>query len=140
MRALAVAFACLFLAACGDETMNPVDTKGPPKLGEAAQVIPFDTPPDGVVTQDANNNLDVVEHDGRYSFGFRTAPSHFASDETVLYIVSSSDQEHWTLEAKFSMGTDLREPRFLSFDGKLFFYFSVLGSDPLKFEPQGVRM
>jgi hypothetical protein len=34
------------------------------------------------------------------------------------------------------MGTDLREPRFLSWDGKLFLYFAVLGQDPLAFEPQ----
>lgn len=131
--------AALALAACTTpESLDPVDTT--PRLGEPVGVVPFANPPDGVVTQNANNNLDVVEHEGRHYFAFRTAPSHFASDKTVLYVLSSADQESWTLEASFAMGTDLREPRFLSFDGKLFFYFSVLGKDPLKFQPQGVRM
>lgn len=128
------------LAGCyHNETLSPVEPPAP-VLGEPVPVVPFAHPPDGVVTQNANNNLDVIEHEGRYYFGFRTAPSHFASAETVLYIVSSTDQETWTLEASFTLGTDLREPRFLSFEGKLFFYFSVLGKDPLKFQPEGVRM
>jgi hypothetical protein len=140
-RALPFLVASLALAACTDEAVNPVKTS-PDKttIGDPIQVVPFTTPPDGVVDQDANNNLDVVAHQGRIFFAFRTAPSHFASDKTVLYILSSADQKTWTLETSFAMGTDLREPRFLSFDGKLFFYFSVLGKDPTKFEPQGVRM
>lgn len=140
MRSLLPLAAAFFLVACSSETQPPDTTPKDPKLGEPIGVVPFDAPPAGVEAQNANNNLDVIEHEGRYYFAFRTAPSHFASPDTVLYIVSSTDQESWTLEAKFAMGTDLREPRFLSFDGKLFFYFTVLGADPLKFEPQGVRM
>ncbi|MFT3771839.1 MAG: hypothetical protein QM820_41050 [Minicystis sp.] len=138
---LPLAFAIALTACSNGETLDPVIVKASePILGEPVPVVPFGTPPAGVVTQPANNNLDVVEHDGRYFLAFRTAPSHFASDKTVLYVVSSTDQKSWTLEAEFSMQTDLREPRLLSFGGKLFFYFSVLGKDPLKFEPQGVRM
>src|SRR5262249_50745676 len=44
----------------------------------------------------------------------------------------------WQQEAVFKMGTDLREPRFLSWDGKLFLYFAVLGKDPFDFQPQGM--
>jgi hypothetical protein len=139
MRSFLALAASLALTGCYvDDVSAPIDTT--PVLGEPVGVVPFDAPPAGVTTQPANNNLDVIEHDGRYYFAFRTAPSHFASDKTVIYIVSSRDQETWEYEAEFSMGTDLREPRFLSFGGKLFFYFSVLGKDVLKFEPQGVRM
>lgn len=136
-----VALAALALAACsGDpERPNPIRPKEP-TLADPVAVVPFGTPPAGVVTQAANNNLDVIEHDGRYYFAFRTAPSHFASADAEMYIVSSTDQTTWTLEHKLHLGTDVREPRFLSFDGKLFFYFSVLGKEPLKFEPQGVKV
>jgi hypothetical protein len=34
----------------------------------------------------------------------------------------------------------VREPRFLSFDGQLFLYFAVLGTESLKFEPQGAMV
>jgi hypothetical protein len=90
--------------------------------------------------QDANNNLDVVDHEGRVFLGFRSAPTHFASTEAALHIVSSEDQQTWTYEASFSLETDLREPRFLSIGGRLFFYFAVLGTNMADFEPQGTMV
>jgi len=94
----------------------------------------------GMEIQEANNNLDVIEHQGRVYLAFRTAPEHFASEQTQLYVLSSTDQQSWTLETSFFLGTDLREPRFLSLDDALFLYFAVLGDDPLSFEPQGSRV
>ena len=74
--------------------------------------------------------LDIVLHDCRLFFAFRTAPSHFASPDTVLYVISTDDpaQKSWTFERRFYLGTDLREPRFLSWNGRLFLYFAVLGN------------
>ena len=69
---------------------------------------------------------------------FRTAPSHFASTETVIYVLSSEDEETWRYEWSYTAGTDLRETRFLAWNGQLFLYFAVLGSDPNAFEPQGM--
>jgi hypothetical protein len=127
----------VFAAGCGaDEALAPLG----PAVGEPIQVVPFASPPDGVAVQPANNNLDVVAHEGRYFLAFRTAPSHFASDEVELYVVSSPDQERWTIEARIARGTDLREPRLLSYGGELFLYFAVLGEDPTKFEPQGTML
>ena len=35
------------------------------------------------------------------------------------------------------MDTDLREPRFLSHDDKLILHYTVLGTSPVDFEPEG---
>lgn len=138
-RALA-ALAALTLGGCTTEESVEPTPKPQPTLGTAEQVVPFASPPAGVVTQDANNNLDVVAHDGKVFLAFRTAPTHFASDQTEMYVVSSTDEKTWQFEAKFALGTDVREPRLLSWDGQLFLYLAVLGKNPLKFEPQGVKV
>lgn len=111
-----------------------------PEITEFTQIVPSEFLPENLRVQQANNNLDVVKHNDRIFLAFRTAPNHFASSETVLYILSSEDGKHWSYEFEINKGADLREPRFLSFNGKLFLYFAVLGSDPLKFEPQGMMV
>lgn len=116
----------------GQHVVTVVDTR---------RIVPSDGLPPGLEVQPANNNLDAVRHDdGRVYLAFRTAPTHFASDKTVVYVVSSTDEIHWSLEAQFSRGTDLREPRLLSFDHKLFLYVSELGSNALAFEPHAIWM
>jgi hypothetical protein len=109
-------------------------------ISDAIQVVPSESLPSRARTQEANNNLDVVSHKCRVFLAFRTAPSHFASAETRLYIVSSADQQTWRFEGGFHLQTDLREPRFLSYQGQLFLYFGVLGTDPLDFHPQGMMV
>jgi hypothetical protein len=88
----------------------------------------------------SNNNLDVVRHDGLVFLATRLSKDHFASSESYLLVFSSSDEQNWQFEARFSVGSDLREPRFLSFRGELFLYFAKLGSSPLAFEPAGMLM
>ena len=110
-----------------------------PVLGEWTRVVPGEGLPSEVVTQDANNNLDVTWHDGEVYLAFRTAPEHFASDQVQLYVMRSRDELSWTFDTLIDMDTDLREPRLLSHDGALLLYFAVLGTDPLDFEPQGSR-
>lgn len=112
----------------------------PPTMGEAEVVVPFQTPVEGVETQNANNNLDVATLGGRTFLAFRTAPTHFASPETEMFVVSSADGQTWTFETRIALGTDVREPRLLAYGGRLFLYFAVLGQDPLKFEPQGTMI
>lgn len=92
--------------------------------------------PRAVVSQTAHNNLDIVWHDGRLFFAFRTAPSHFASELVTLYVVSTTDQQAWRFEGSFQLGKDLREPRLLSVGGRLFLYFAVLSEIPLTFVPE----
>ena len=89
----------------------------------------------GIAPQAANNNLDIVHHEGRLFFAWRTGPSHFASPEVWLYVVSREPDGDWEFEAAFHHATDLREPRFLSWEGRLFLYFAELGDNPAQFVP-----
>lgn len=111
-----------------------------PELGPAEVIVPSEGLSDEVEKQNAANNLDVAAHDDRVFLAFRTAPSHFASRQATLYVVSSVDGVTWDFEATFHRDTDLREPRLLSLDGTLFLYFAVLGTNPLNFEPQGMMV
>ncbi len=106
---------------------------------DVAVVAPSPGLPPEVVVQDSANNLDIEWHDGRLFFAFRTAPSHFASTDTVMYIVSSQDEQTWRYEGEFALGTDVREPQLVSYEGTLHFYFAVLGDNLLDFEPQGMQ-
>ncbi|MCA9773813.1 MAG: hypothetical protein KC466_15455, partial [Myxococcales bacterium] len=83
---------------------------------------------------------DIVRHAGRLYLAWRTGPFHFASPDVVMHVVSTEDEKTWRYETSFSLGTDLRECRFLSFNGRLFLYFSVLGTNPLDFQPSGMRV
>ena len=111
----------------------------PPFVDEVRQIVPGGALPAEVVTQVSNNNLDIVDHDGRMFLAFRTAPSHFASAETVLWVVSTTDEVTWRYEGRFFEETDLREPRLVSIGGRLFLYYAVLGTDRLAFEPKGTK-
>lgn len=111
-----------------------------PELSPAIDVVPGTGIPEEVTTQEAQNNLDMIWHEGRLFFAFRSAPNHFASADTVLYVMSTVDQVNWQYETSFALGTDLREPRFLSFDGKLFLYFAVLGRYAFDFDPKGAKV
>lgn len=102
------------------------------------QVVPSEGLPPAVTCMRANNNLDVIRYQGRLFLAFRTAPTHFASSKTKLYIISSSDGRKWELEAHIHIGADMREPRFLELNGRLFFYFFEAGKNPLSFSPQKV--
>lgn len=131
----------LILAACAPSGEG-LDSGAPPtaELGEWEAVVPGSGLPPEVEPQASNNNLDVTWHEGEAFLAFRTAPSHFASDQTVLYVMRSADERRWTHELTVHLGTDLREPRLLSWQGRLFFYFAVLGTSPLDFEPQGTML
>ena len=105
---------------------------------ETRRVVPSDGLPPAVDVKRSNNNLDVTRFDGRTYLAFRSADSHFAGDTTVVHVVSSDDERTWRPEARFAIGRDLREPRWLPLDGKLFLYLSVLGSSSYAFEPDRV--
>lgn len=125
----------LLLALAAGCSSGPLE----PTLGVYETVVPGPGLPAEAVAQTANNNLDVVRHEGRVFLAFRTAPSHFAHPDTVLYVVSSTDEKTWTYETKIEIGRDIREPRFLSWQGKLHLYYAVLGEDALDFEPKGAE-
>jgi hypothetical protein len=104
---------------------------------ETRRVVPSAGLPAETAPLVSNNNVDVVRHaDGRVYLAWRTAPDHYASDKTVLYVVSSTDEQSWRFETKLTASTDLREPRFLPLGSELFLYVAKLGTDPFKFEPK----
>ena len=45
--------------------------------------------PKDVHLRKANNNLDIITYVDKYYLAFRTAPSHFASKKTRIYVLSS---------------------------------------------------
>ena len=107
-------------------------------LVETRRVVPSAGLPADLQVLDANNNLDAVRHsDGRVYLAFRSAPTHFAGPDTQIIVVSSRDERDWDFEARFALGTDLREPRLLSLGGRLLLYVSKLGKRPYAFEPAG---
>lgn len=106
---------------------------------ETRQVVPSPGLPAEARLGAANNNLDALRHsDGAVYLAFRTAPHHFASPETRILVLRSQDEETWSFERAFELGTDLREPRLLSSGKELFLYVSRLGANPWAFEPQGM--
>ncbi len=94
--------------------------------------------PKECLLQHSNNNLDLVKYHERYYLAFRTAPTHFASRKTVLYIISSPDLEQWTYEGEVKMGRDLREPRFAVYHDTLNLYFFSASTNIFRFDPQQV--
>jgi hypothetical protein len=105
---------------------------------ETRRIVPSDGLPPAVDVKRSNNNLDVARFGGRTYLAFRSADSHFAGDSTVIHVVSSDDERSWRREARFALGRDLREPRWLPLDGRLFLYVSMLGSSSYAFEPERV--
>lgn len=105
---------------------------------DSRRIVPSTGLPPEVAVGVSNNNLDVVRHDGRVYLAWRSAADHLAGADTAIQVVSSDDEVTWRFEARFQLGTDLREPRLLSWGGTLFLYAAMLGSDPLAFEPRGV--
>ena len=121
MRAAPVLSTLLALALAGCGGDDPA-VSGTPVLSEPLAVVPFGSPLDGVYVQPANDSLDVTEHAGRTYLAFRTSASWFADRDTELQVVSAEGQTRWARETSFSTGDDLREPRFLSFGGRLFLF------------------
>ncbi len=115
----------------GRHAVQVVDTR---------QVIPGEGLPSEAAVGTSNNNLDVARHQGRVYLAWRTAPDHFASAETRLYVVSSADERTWRYETRLTLDRDLREPRFLVWNGRLRLFVSRLGTDPLLFQPEGVSV
>lgn len=104
------------------------------------QVVPGPGLPDGLNLRRSNCNLDLTQYNGRYFFAWRNAPTHFASTKTRLIIVSSTDRETWGIEKIIHKGRDIREPRFMVYKDRLFFYFYTVGKYPWTFSPQHIWM
>jgi hypothetical protein len=128
---------CAALDACFCE--SPPCAVDAPAHTDKIIVAPSDAMPPEVESQTAHNNLDIIWHEGRLFFAFRTGPSHFASPDIVMWIVSTTDHQTWRYEGTIALGTDVREPRFVSVGGRLWLYYAILGTRPTEFRPQGTQ-
>ncbi len=104
------------------------------------KLIPSVNLPSEIHCQKSNNNLDLIKFQGKYFLAFRTAPTHFASKKTRLYIISSADLQSWSFEKEIYCKSDLREPRFVEFNDKLFLYYFEGGIKIFRFEPKHVMV
>ncbi len=118
---------------------HPFDTSEVLATSNYEVLVRFPSGPANIATQPSNNNLDVVSFGGRTFLAWRTAPTHFASSDTKI-LIASEGPDGWRSEGEFSLGTDLREPRFMAMGDRLFLYFAMLGTDPTAFQPQGTMV
>lgn len=108
-----------------------------PVLRGVRQLVPATNLPAEIAVQPSNNNCAITFHEGRLFFAWRTAETHFASVNAEMYIVSSADLgQTWEFETIIDLDRDIREPGFLSFNGRLMFSFFEAGTNPVAFEPR----
>lgn len=135
-------FLLSLLVSCAPPTgADPDDTDGVEaavSVDAVRAVVPGPGLPSDLQTLDANNNLDVVRHDGRVWLAVRTAPTHFASARTRMLVLSSADEVTWRSEGELAVGTDLREPQLVPTDDGLWLYVAKLGASAVDFEPGGM--
>ncbi|UCD85448.1 MAG: exo-alpha-sialidase, partial [Deltaproteobacteria bacterium] len=106
------------------------------QVSEPRWVVPSEALPAEAPTMASNANVDIIFHTDRLFMAWRTAPEHFASDQVYMLVVSSLDGgKTWEFEHLIDLDTDLREPRFLSYGGKLQLIFFQAGTIALSFEP-----
>ena len=104
-------------------------------------IVPGPGLPAGLRVLASNNNLDLAWHDGRLFFAWRTAPVHFAHRDAAIHVVVSDDLGMtWQHEHTFAFGRDVREPRFVEWDGRLLLYCFTAGVEGHRFEPDRVQL
>ncbi len=105
-------------------------------ISDARFVVPSQGLPETVRPQASNNNVSIARHEGRLFMAWRSAPTHFASTATQMFVVSSEDDGHtWRHEQTIAPGADVREPLLYVANHTLFLSFFEGGTDPLAFEP-----
>ena len=72
----------------------------------------------------SNNCLTIKRFNGRLFVAWRSAPYHFASSKTRMFLMSSPDEGvTWEKEFDKNFGRDAREPWLLELDGTLHLMF-----------------
>jgi hypothetical protein len=105
---------------------------------EWKQFVPSSLLPSNIQCSRSNNNLDLIQYHDRFYFIFRTAPTHFASKKTKLFMISSPDLKQWKYETEFFVAADMREPRFVVFKDTLRLYFFEGGANMFHFQPKHI--
>ncbi len=120
----------------GEEGHQGVEAETP-RVTDVRWVVPSPGLPPEAAPLPANNNVAIERFDGRLYLAWRSAPTHFASDQAALVVTSSADEGRtFRLEQRLERKTDVREPHFVVMNGKLILYFMELGSTAVSFEPK----
>lgn len=108
-------------------------------LGQPRPVVPGPGLPADLLVGRSNNNLDVAWHGGRLWLAWRTAPTHFASAEAAVHVVVSNDGGRtWDHDHTIAPERDIREPRFVSWQGRLLLYWFTAGTSGTAFTPDRI--
>ncbi|MEC7983742.1 MAG: hypothetical protein VX278_01180, partial [Myxococcota bacterium] len=106
------------------------------QISEPRWVVPSDSLPTGVEEKASNNNVDITFFRDRLYLAWRSSPTHFAGEETEMWVISSPDMgQSWALEHQIALEADVREPRFLVWEDELQLIMFEAGTNPLAFEP-----
>ncbi len=126
----------VLLAPCAVLALGCTPPQWTPVLGEPRWVVPSTGIPLETAPLAANNNVSIALHDGLLFMAWRSAPSHFASADSRMYMAASADLGHnWSYEATWALGADVREPLLYVVNGTLHFQMFEAGTNPLAFEP-----
>ncbi len=109
-----------------------------PTISEPTLLIPSPSLPSNIICNRSNNNVDIIKFNNTYYVAWRSARVHFPDKEAVMYIISSKDFINWKFEHSFKTGSDLREPRFLVYQEKLFFYCFEGAKVMYSFDPKHI--
>jgi hypothetical protein len=122
-----------------DRTFGP-DSVYVPRLSEPLWVVPSTALPPDVVPQRSNNNVSINLYRGRLYMAFRTGPTHFASERTGMYVISTTDAASWRKELSFFEGRDFREPYLINVGQRQHFYSFAAGTGMTSFEPDFIDL
>lgn len=149
MRRLSGVLACALAVACGQEGDATAPSDDPAdwavdtsvsyvaRASEPRWMVPSVRLPEEVGRDPANNNVDIQFYEDRLFMAWRAAETHFASPDVEMHVVSSLDRgQTWDYETTIALGTDVREPRFLAYRGRLHLYFFEAGDSAVAFEPK----
>src|SRR3989338_3220796 len=106
------------------EIINNGINEGVPKLTGFRTIVSHDSKqlnvqlPTTIKPDKSNNCVGITEYKGRLFVGWRSAPSHFASYTTKIFIMSSDNlgEKNWVHEHTLELGYDIREPYFVPFE------------------------
>lgn len=109
------------------------------EVSEPRWVVPSDAIPAAIDVQNSNNNVDICYFEGRLFMSWRSGPTHFASEDPQMHVMSSQDDgKTWEFEHTIDIDTDLREPRLIPYQGKLQLLFFQAGVIMTAFQPQRI--
>lgn len=125
------------MSALSADSDSRVEGEWTPKVSRPYWVVPSKALPSESAPMASNNNVGIVLHEGRLYMSWRSAPIHFAHRGAKLFILSSADfGRTWEYDGEIALGSDVREPNFVSLNGRLILTFFQAGKKATAFEPK----